>query len=250
MTTVEVCIDNIESLITAQQAGANRIELCSSLSLGGLTPSSGLIKIALKQAQIPIFSMIRPREGDFLYSSSEIEIMLSEIYHAKQMGVQGVVLGVLTKQAQIDQGVLHSLMQEAKGLQVTFHRAIDCCDNAEQAIDNIMQAGCQRVLTSGLAINALDGSNVIKSMVKQSQGKLSIIAASGVNAVNVKQIIAETGVNEVHLSGKTLRDSYMENIIACGKSPEFLNINITDYKKIVAVREAINTTESINAQIN
>ena len=235
MPTIEVCIDNIESLMTAQSAGANRIELCSSLAQGGLTPSAGLIQTALKYAKIPVFSMIRPREGDFLYSSHEIEIMLAEIHTAKKLGVQGLVFGVLTKEAQIDTALLKILMEASKGLQVTFHRAIDCCENAEQAIDSIITAGCHRVLTSGLSENALVGSHVIKSMVKQSKNKLSIIAAAGLNAQNVQEIIQISGVNEVHLSGKTQRQSHMRNIVACGNALEFLQVNVTDKQKITAV---------------
>ena len=125
MINIEVCIDNLESLFTAQKAGAGRIELCSSLALGGLTPSHGLITLAVKHAHVPIYTMIRPRDGDFLYSSFEVEMMLNEIHTMRTLGVQGVVFGVLNKAAQIDKNILNSLMKEAKGMGVTFHRAID-----------------------------------------------------------------------------------------------------------------------------
>lgn len=239
MINVEVCIDNIESLFIAQQSGAGRIELCSSLALGGLTPSVGLMTQVIKHAKIPVYSMIRPRDGDFLYSSNEIEMMLSEIHSARLLGVQGVVLGVLDQHALVDSDILKSLVKEAKGLGVTFHRAIDCCLKTEGAVDTIIDAGCERILTSGLATTAESGISTLKKMVDQSQGKLSIMAGSGVNSLNVARIIQQTGVHEIHLSGKISRASHMVNIENCGNLPEFLKINVTGEKNITAVKHAL-----------
>ena len=241
MFNLEVCIDNIESLFTAQKAGADRIELCSALALGGLTASSGLMKAAVQHATIPIYAMIRPREGDFLYSSDEVEMMLAEIHNARAIGVQGLVFGVLNKQAQIDSDVLKSLMLASKGLGVTFHRAIDCCIDIDNALEIILSAGCERILTSGLKLNAIDGIANIKKMVELSAGYLSIMAGSGINSANVLQIIKQTGVNEVHLSGKTLRNSYMLQIVACGKIAEFQHVNVTQQCKIIAIKEELIT---------
>lgn len=236
---VEVCIDNIESLFTAQQAGAGRIELCSSLALGGLTPSSGLIEMVMKHARIPVYTMIRPRDGDFLYSSMEVEMMLREIHNAKKQAVQGVVFGVLNEYANVDSDVLKSLMREAAGVAVTFHRAIDCCHNAHDAMEIILSAGCERVLTSGLAANALQGAATIKQMVEQAKGQLSVMAGAGVNADNVLDLIKRTGVREVHLSGKTTKLTAMKNIVACGELSEFKQINVTGFDNVKAVVEKI-----------
>ncbi|WP_028864883.1 copper homeostasis protein CutC [Psychromonas aquimarina] len=241
MINVEVCIDNIESLFTAQRSGAGRIELCSSLALGGLTPSSGLIELAVKHASIPVYTMIRPRDGDFLYSSFEVEMMLKEIHSARSLGVQGVVFGVLNEDAQIDKDILSSLMRESKGLGVTFHRAIDCCSDVHSAVETILTAGCERILTSGLADNAYDGRAVIKQMVKQCEGRLSVMAGAGINSDNVGTVVKETGISEVHLSGKKLRASHMKTITACGKLPEFLSINVTDAENIKTLKSALNT---------
>ena len=239
MVKIEVCIDNIESLFTAQNAGADRIELCNSLALGGLSPSSGLIKQVLKHATIPVNIMVRPRDGDFLYSSFEIEMMLSEIHAAHSFGAHGVVLGVLNDKAQIDVDVLNSLMSERKNMSVTFHRAIDCCTDTELAIDTILTAGCDRVLTSGTESQAELGLDTIRKMVEQSRGRLSIMPGAGINANNVTHIINNTGVNEVHMSGKTTRSSYMKSIVNCGYLPEFMGINVTSGESVHAVKQAI-----------
>lgn len=239
MINIEVCIDNIESLFTAQKAGAGRIELCSSLALGGLTPSTGLIKAVVKHANIPVYSMIRPRDGDFLYSSYEIEMMLAEIHHVRSLGVQGVVFGVLNETAQIDEDILKALMQESKGLGVTFHRAIDCCTDAGLAVETILNAGCDRILTSGLASTAELGAGCIQKMVEQSGGQLSVMAGAGVNESNVASIVRTSGVQEVHLSGKMSRSSHMKTLLNCGYLPEFMKLNVTSAVKIEAIKQAL-----------
>ncbi|WP_022941300.1 copper homeostasis protein CutC [Psychromonas hadalis] len=239
MINIEVCIDNMESLLTAQRAGAGRIELCSSLALGGVTPSLGLITQVMKHAEIPVYAMIRPRDGDFLYSSDEIEMMLTEIHSVRTLGVQGVVFGLLNQQAQIDSDALKSLMQASKGLAVTFHRAIDCCEDIELAMETILAAGCERILTSGLASSADLGIDNLKKMVTQSNGRLSIMAGAGINANNVARIVKNTGVQEVHLSGKVSRASHMKAVVNCGYLPEFLKMNVTDGKKIDAIKQSL-----------
>lgn len=241
MLNLEVCIDNIESLFTAQKAGADRIELCSALALGGLTPSFALMKSAVKYSTIPVYAMIRPRDGDFLYSSHEIEMMLGEIHNARAAGVQGVVLGVLNKYAQVDGDLLNSLMLATSGLGVTFHRAIDCSVDIEDGVDKIITAGCERILTSGLMPNAVDGIANIKKMVELSNGHLSVMAGSGINPNNVLQVIKQTGIKEVHLSGKGIRNSYMEKLVSCGELAEFQQLSVTQESKISAIRDLLIT---------
>ncbi len=170
----------------------------------------------------------------------EVEMMLKEIHHARSLGVQGVVFGVLNKEAQIDKDILKSLMHESAGLGVTFHRAIDCCCDVHSAVETILSAGCERILTSGLADNAFAGRAVIKQMVKQSEGRLSVMAGAGINSDNVGRIVKESGISEVHLSGKKLRASHMQNITACGKLPEFLSISVTDADNIKTLKSAVN----------
>lgn len=249
MTNIEVCIDNIESLHYAQQGGATRIELCSSLALGGLTPSVGLMQLAAKYATIPVYAMIRPRQGDFLFSEQDVEVMLADIYAVKQAGLQGVVVGVLTAYGQVDSVILRSLIKEAGNLGVTFHRAIDQCPEPFEALESIMSAGCERVLTSGLEANALAGADMLKRMVNYSGNKLSIMAGAGVTADNVAEIIQHTGVHEVHLSGKSTRPSNMTTYASqahMGSSDvDDFSIPVTLPEKIAAVTKAISSLSHI-----
>ncbi len=209
--SVEVCVDNFESLRTAERAGADRIELCSSLVLGGLTPSNGFIQMAVAHATIPVYAMVRPRQGDFYYSEQEVEIMLKDIYAARLAGAQGVVLGVLDQTANIDRHVLKALMGEAGQMGVTFHRAIDLCVNLEAGLETIIEAGCERILTSGQAKTALAGSACIAALVAQARGRISVMAGAGISHSNVNEIISKTEVADVHLSAKTTRRSLMTN---------------------------------------
>ncbi|MFV0576943.1 MAG: copper homeostasis protein CutC [Vibrio sp.] len=207
---LEVCIDNLESLHLAISGGATRIELCSALALGGLTPSCGLMKQAAKQSSVPVYAMIRARQGDFLFSEDDVESMIEDVLAAKQAGLQGIVIGALTAEGDVDKAVCQRLIQAADGMGVTFHRAIDQCRDPQQALEDIIELGCERVLTSGLASSADKGVDVIRKMVKQANGRILIMAGAGVNLDNVQSIIEQTGVTEVHLSGKTTRPSGMK----------------------------------------
>ncbi len=243
---IEVCIDNLESLHNAIDGGADRIELCSSLALGGLTPSFGFMKKAAAISPIPIHAMIRPRQGDFLYDNDDISSMIEDIHAAKLAGLQGVVFGVLKSNGDIDVPVSARLMKIANDndLSVTFHRAIDQCTNYKKAIGNIVELGCDRLLTSGLSANAHEGIPVLSEMVKLANGRFKIIAAAGVNADNAQEIIAKTGVSEIHLSGKSIRPSKMKFILtsAIKMGDDDFNdwiIPITDTKKINAIRQVV-----------
>ncbi|MGF1691297.1 copper homeostasis protein CutC [Photobacterium kagoshimensis] len=241
---LEVCIDNLESLHYAQQGGATRIELCSSLALGGLTPSAGFMHLAAKHATIPVYAMIRPRQGDFLFSSDDVEIMLADIHAAKHAQLQGIVVGALTANGHVDRDILNALMKQAGTLGVTFHRAIDQCADPFAALDTVMQAGCERVLTSGLAPSAPEGITMIKRMVDHCAGeRFSIMPGAGVTADNAASIIKQTGVREIHLSGKSTRPSLMQHIDA---SAHMGNVNIDDFVIPVTSAEKI---QAVVAQI-
>ncbi|PSW11030.1 copper homeostasis protein CutC [Photobacterium sanctipauli] len=240
---IEVCIDNIESLHLAQQGGATRIELCSSLALGGLTPNVGLMQLAAKYASIPVYAMIRPRQGDFLFEQQDVEIMLADIHAAKQAQLQGVVVGVLSQDGHVDKDILKALCLEAKGMGITFHRAIDQCVDPMAALDTVMEMGCERVLTSGLKANAFDGIAMLKNMVTHCGDRLSIMAGAGVTADNVAEIVRKTSVREVHLSGKSTRASKMTAFAAdahMGNADiDDFAIPVTASDKIAAVRNAL-----------
>jgi copper homeostasis protein len=237
--TTEVCIDNVESLIIATQAGAGRIELCASLEVGGLTPSIGLMSMAKRHASVPVYSMIRARQGDFLFSQSDKEQMLLEIHSARQIGLDGVVIGALNKDGTIDTEFCTEAIRLAGEMGVTFHRAIDHCNDALAGLEAILSLGAERVLTSGCAATAEQGINTLQKMVKQANGKLSVMAGAGVNATNVSDIVTQTGVHEVHLSGKSIRESHMayRNPKATMGNREIddFTIPITDYQLVRAV---------------
>ncbi|NRD75236.1 copper homeostasis protein CutC [Shewanella sp. VB17] len=242
---IEVCIDNLESLHNAIHGGADRIELCSSLALGGLTPSFGFMKQAASISSIPIYAMIRPRQGDFVYDNDDISAMIEDIHAAKLAGLQGVVFGVLTPNGDIDMPRCERLMKIANNnmLGVTFHRAVDLCTNYKQAIENIAQLGCERILTSGLARNAVDGIDVIADMVKMADNRFNILAGASITAENVNNIIKKTAVTEIHLSGKSTRPSKMKratnNVKMGSDDVDDSVIPITDAQKIDAVRRHI-----------
>ncbi len=242
---IEVCIDNLESLTYAIQGGANRIELCSSLALGGLTPSFGMMKQAAKLSSIPVYAMIRPRQGDFLYDDHDMESMLYDIDAAAEAGLQGIVFGMLTANGDIDMPRAKRIVNHARlnGLGVTFHRAIDQCSDYKKAIENIVELGCERVLTSGLAASADLGKETIEDMVRIANGQLSIMAGAGVNSSNVTDIVTQTGIKEVHLSGKSSRPSKMQLVANNAKMgnqnlDDFI-VPVTDPKAIQAVSEII-----------
>ncbi|MDB1124763.1 copper homeostasis protein CutC [Vibrio algarum] len=236
---IEVCIDNLESLRNAIAGGATRIELCSSLALGGLTPSYGFMKRAALISTVPIYAMIRPRQGDFLYDNDDVEAMLEDIYVAKKAGLQGVVFGALNSAGDIDMETSRLLVKASSGLGVTFHRAIDQCSDYRLAIENIAELGCERILTSGLSANAVEGKEIISSMIDRSKGRFSVMAGAGVTATNVADIVKSTGVRELHLSGKSTRMTKMalfsDNAKMGADGLDDFKIPVTDAKQIQAL---------------
>lgn len=246
---LEVCIDNIESLHNAMAGGATRIELCSSLALGGLTPSYGFMQQAAKVANIPVYAMIRPRQGDFFYSDEDITIMVLDIHAAHQAGLQGVVLGLLNQDGSIDAERSQDLVSLAQslGLGVTFHRAFDQCNDAFSALETVISLGCERILTSGLARTAPQGAEMLTELVQRSAGRIAIMAGAGVNADNVGQLAQTTGVTELHLSGKTTRASHMafvapESKMGASDQDDFI-VPITDTD---AIRRTASVLKSIS----
>ena len=236
---VEVCCFSIESCMSAELGGAKRIELCASLYEGGTTPSAGLIKLVKQKISIEIHAMIRPRGGDFCYSEDEILVMQEDIRMAKVLGCNGVVLGILQKDGKVDIAQTKAMVNLSKPMPVTFHRAIDMTPDYEEALENIIQTGCDRILTSGQKNTALEGISTIENLVKQANGRIQIMAGSGVNADNAQALI-HTGVNALHLTGKATRDSemiYRKAGIAMGglsEVPEY-EIVYSDAEKIRAV---------------
>ena len=219
---IEICVDNIESVMTANQLPIQRIELCSALSLGGITPNYGFIKQAIKHSHLPIALMIRPRAGDFIFSSEEVAIMVEDIEMARSFGIQHIVIGALTTSAEIDLNTTKTLIQTAQGMEITFHRAFDLCNNPFQALEQLIELGCHRILTSGQAVTAEQGIPLLQKLVQQADNRIQIMAGCGINANNVRTLIEQTQVPEIHFSAKGYRISPMlkNSQVAMGKNTE------------------------------
>lgn len=242
---LEVCLDNLESLQYAQQGGATRIELCSALHLGGLTPTNSTMILARRLCSLPIHALIRPRQGDFLFSDHEIESMLMDVFQAKEAQLDGVVIGALNTESRLDTHVIHSLMKEAGNMSVTIHRAIDQSSALMDDLDALMTLGCHRVLTSGQASSAWEGRETLKHMVKHAQGQIRILAGGGIHAEIIPNLCKVTGVEEIHLSGKTHRISTLPQQTCAYMGSADLDdrkIPITDTALIQAARNALDAT--------
>lgn len=204
---LEICIDCIESALAAETGGADRIEICGSLAAGGTTPSFGLVQQCLQRCQLPSVVMIRPHDGGFVYSEDDMSTMLNDIAAMKKLGVQGLVLGALTAEGNIDVRTMQRLIKAAGSMQVTFHRAFDMVRDPLRAMDEIIGLGVDRLLTSGQKTCAEEGVSVIQQLVVRADGRLSVMAGAGVNASNVRRIIEVTEVTEIHASASISRMS-------------------------------------------
>lgn len=207
--TLEICVDSLESALAAERGGAHRVELCSNLNIGGTTPSQGLIELAKQNLSIEIYVMIRPRGGDFCYSELEFEVMKRDINNAKKMKVDGIVVGILKPNGQIDIKRMEEIIQLARPLEVTFHRAFDKSRDLFESLENLINLGVDRILTSGGVDKAIDGVTTIGQLVKMANDRVIIMPGSGVNVDNIGQIIEATGVKEIHLSARKKDDSKM-----------------------------------------
>ena len=205
----EICVDSVEGALAAQEAGAQRIELCDNLVEGGTTPSLGMIQLARQSITIDVNVIIRPRGGDFCYTELELEVMHRDILAARQAGANGVVIGVLKPDGSVDVEKTQMLVEAARPMTVTFHRAFDLCRDPGEALEAICGLGIERILTSGQMPTALEGAACIASLVRQAAGRTIILAGGGVNAVNVAAVVAQAGVREVHFAARRKVDSPM-----------------------------------------
>ena len=198
----EICAPNIQSALAAQEAGAQRIELCSSLDQGGVTPSYGLIKAAVRHLQIPVNVLIRPREGDFCYSETELEVMMADIAFCRDNGVHGVVIGALTPERQLDLPKLQAMKAVAGEMELVHHRAFDFSASPEEALEQLIDAGFCRVLSSGQSDTALEGLPVLRQLITQAGNRISVMPGAGINQHNIRQMVQESGAYEYHFTGK------------------------------------------------
>jgi copper homeostasis protein len=217
----EVCIDSVEGAGAAQEGGAQRVELCGNLVEGGTTPSLGMIQVTRAAISIELNVIIRPRGGDFLYTSLEFEVMRKDILAAKKAGADGIVIGLLCSDGSVDVERTRALVRLAHPLSVTFHRAIDMCRDADEALEAIAGLGIERTLTSGQKATAFEGLDNIARLVRRSAGRVNIMAGGGINATNAAKIVSATGVGEIHFSARKTLESDMSfhNLSCCmGKS--------------------------------
>ena len=206
---IEACVDAIDAAREAERGGADRLELCGELLQGGVTPSAGLIGAVWERAEIPVFVLVRPRAGDFLYDADEVDVMVRDIAAARAMDVDGVVIGALTRHGDVDIGTVHTLMEAAGRMKVTFHRAFDFARDREIALEALIELGVHRVLTSGGAATALEGAASLASLVRQAKGRIEILAGGGINAGNVAAVVRGSGVGEVHVRAAARVESDM-----------------------------------------
>lgn len=207
----EICSGSLQSALNAQEAGAHRVELCSALSLGGLTPSYGFIELARKRLKIDVNVLIRPRQGDFLYDSDEVAVMIRDIIACAQMGVNGVVIGALDPFGNVDVDACRAMVAVAKhhGMSVTFHRAIDRACNIMAALEDVISTGADRVLSSGGKPTSPEGLETLAQMNAAAAGRIIIMPGGGVNTGNIRQILEGTGAQEIHFSGSQTIQSEM-----------------------------------------
>ena len=208
--TLEIAVFNIHSAIIAAEAGADRIELCENPFDGGTTPSYGTLKTVREKVSIPVFPIIRPRGGDFLYNQEEFEVMTKDVRLCKELGFEGVVIGLLNADGSIDTNRTKKLVELAYPLEVTFHRAFDRAAQPLLALEDIIGCGCQRILTSGQVPNAFDGKELIRQLVEKAEERIIIMPGSGVRASNIAQLAAVTGVTELHSSARKMVPSAMQ----------------------------------------
>ena len=198
---LEVCVGSVQSALAAQQGGASRIELCSALEIGGITPSAGLMEAARAVEGLKMHVLIRPRGGDFLYDKAEVDSMVHDIQLAKRYGADGIVIGALHADGSIDLDACRRMIDVAEGMQITFHRAFDMCCNPLKALEEIKNLGCHRLLTSGCASTALEGLPLLKQLQALQTGVI-LMPGCGVKSSNVAEIVRECGATEVHASAR------------------------------------------------
>ena len=228
---LEICASSLQSALNAQSGGAQRIELCCNLEQGGLTPSHGTIKLARQALSIEIFVLIRPRAGDFTYTELEIAQIQEDILFCKSIGIDGVVFGVLNEQNEIDFERNKQLVALAKPMQTTFHRAFDCLKNPMLGLEQIIELGFDRILTSGLESTAIEGKILLKKLIEQAQEKIIILPGSGLNSQNISDFIAFTKTKEIHASAKKIITPVTDSLF----SMPYFETDVNEVRRLKAI---------------
>jgi copper homeostasis protein len=208
---VEICVESTESAIAAERGGATRVEVCSALIEGGITPGAALVAQTRKKISIGLHVIIRPRGGDFCYTSAEFDTMQRDVLTAKDLGADGVVLGILRTDGTVDVQRTRQLVDIARPLQVTYHRAFDLAFDLLRSLEDVTQTGAERILTSGGAQTAVAGTPALRQLVEAADGRIIIMAAGGINPLNVQAIVEKSGVKEIHASLKSAVDCAIQS---------------------------------------
>ncbi len=239
---LEICVDNIESALTAQSSGAHRIELCNNLLEGGTTPVYGIIVSARDNLTIVVNVIIRTRGGDFLYSDSEFDVMRRDIDICGELGIDGIVTGILRKDGSIDVDRTARLIEYARPMSTTFHRAFDMCSDPVSGLEDVISTGAARLLTSGQQNDAIEGAGLISQLIIQARNRIIIMPGGGLNETNILKIAEITGAGEFHLTGRKEIDSEMDfrkQGVSMGSQ------NISEFIRKVADAEKIKQIVSI-----
>ncbi|MEX8547266.1 MAG: copper homeostasis protein CutC [Mucilaginibacter sp.] len=243
MVKIEICAGSLRSALNAQQGGAYRVELCDNLKEGGTTPSFGMLLLARKNLNIKLFPIIRPRGGDFFYTDLEFEVMKADVEQCRDLGCDGVVFGILKKDGSVDVERCLELKQAAGNLGTTFHRAFDRCRDPFTALEEIIELGFERILTSGMENSAVKGASLISKLVEQAKGRISVMPGAGIRPENLKHLIELTGATEFHTSAKGVFKSEMifTDVKTGSYEEEFLieQTNVDVVKKLVKIAGSI-----------
>ncbi len=236
---LEICANSISSALAAQEGGADRIELCDNMADGGTTPSYGTIKEARRQLDIQVYPIIRPRGGDFLYNEAEFESMIQDILICKELGCDGVVIGLLNADGTVDATRSKRLIEAAQPMGITYHRAFDRCRDPFQALETIIELGCERILTSGQEPTAPEGTTLIAELIDKAAERIIIMPGSGVRVNNIACLVRETGAKEFHSTAKTTLQSKMEfkNPLVLQNEKEELITTVSDATIVRKLRE-------------
>ena len=238
---IEIATSDFCTTKSAVEGGADRIELCANLAEGGTTPSYGTIRQCRDAFSVSLYPIIRPRGGDFLYTKSEYEIMLQEVMLCKQLGCDGIVVGLLNRDGTIDRERTASIIDVAYPLGVTFHRAFDRCADPFSAMEQLIEIGCERILTSGQHPSVVDGVDMVTELNEKAANRIIIMPGSGVRKENIKMLADKTGCVEFHSSLRGKKNSDMNFIHPAFKdSPESYSNNAIDVEEVKALRNALN----------
>lgn len=206
---LEACVDSVESAVIATNAGANRLELCANLIIGGTTPTLAMFQQVRKRCDNKIHVLIRPRFGDFCYTEDELKIIKEEVRQYSKFGADGVVIGILTPDGELNMQQMSALRTEAGNMSVTLHRAFDMCKDPQKALEQAIELGIDSILTSGQANDCVTGKECLKDLYQLSNHRIEILVGSGVNAGVIKEIYQHTGATSYHMSGKKIINSAM-----------------------------------------